>query len=186
MATRAKTATSSPGWELPSDQKVLLLLRHAKSDWDTGLADHERPLNLRGHRDAVGVGQRIAAARVEFDLVVSSTAIRTRQTWEQVVVGGARSHEVRYLDQIYAAEVADLVAVVRALPEAATSVLLIGHAPGVPDLVEILGSRTADPAWARLDSGYPTAGLTALTLAGPWSSAHAGCAQLVAFEVPRG
>lgn len=164
----------------------MLLLRHAKSDWDSGVPDHERPLSRRGQRDAAAVGERIAAHALVSDLVVCSTAVRTRQTWDSAVVGGARAHEVRYLDQIYEADVFDLVDVVRQLPEAVTSGLLIGHSPGVPDIVQLLGSRTADPSWAGLDQGYPTAGLAVLTMPGPWSQAHAGCAQLVAFEVPRG
>lgn len=170
---------------MPARQKVLLLLRHAKSDWDSGVVDHERSLSPRGQRDALAVGQRLARQGFVTDLLLCSTAVRTRQTWDRAVLGGASTHQTRYLFGIYQASVGDLVAMIHELPEETQTVLLIGHAPGVPDLVYLLGSRTADSIWARLDEGYPTAGLAVLTLPDRWSEASPESAQLAAFEVPR-
>lgn len=187
-ATRTKTATSrAAGWELPAGHKILLLLlRHAKSDWDSGAVDSERPLNRRGQRDAVAVGERIAGQGLVPDLVVCSTALRNRQTWDRAVVGGCRAHEVRYLDQIYQASVFELLGVVRDLPEEAKTVLLIGHSPGVPDLGVLLVADAAESsARTQLEEKYPTAGLAVLTLPGPWAAAGRDRASLVAFEVLR-
>lgn len=184
------TRTGTPSsWQLtPSpDQRVLLLLRHAKSDWDVGEADHERPLNRRGRADAEAVGAVLVDHGLVPDLVVCSTATRTRETWDRALTAGARAKEVRYLDEIYAAEVDALVAVVRALPQTARTAMLVGHSPGVPELVNLLGARTAgSAAWAAIDHGYPTAALAVLTFPGPWAEASPARASLVAFEVPRG
>ena len=183
----ARTGTSSSWQVTPApDRKVLLLLRHAKSDWDTGEVDHERPLNRRGRADAAAVGQVLAGHGMVPDLVACSTATRTRETWDRAVGAGAQAGEVRYLDDIYSADVATLVGVVQELPEAAETVLLIGHNPGVSELVRSLAVRTDTPAWVGIDQGYPTAGLAVLTLPGPWHAAGTGAADLVTFEVPRG
>lgn len=183
----ARTARSS-AWHVGSaaDQKVLLVLRHAKSDWQTGKQDHERLLNPRGLRDADAVGRLLLEQGVALDLVACSTAIRTRQTWECAAATGVQAGEVRFLDEIYLAEMDTLVGLVRALPEAASTVLLIGHNPGVADLVGCLGARTVSAAWAEVDQGYRTAGLAVLTLSGSWREAGQGQAALVAFEVARG
>jgi phosphohistidine phosphatase len=169
------------------NQKVLLLLRHAKSAWDRDVDDRERQLSGRGKRDAVAVGQLLAARDLVPDVVVCSTAARTRETWDRAVKGGARAPEIRYLDQIYAARVTELVRVVRGLPETARTALMVGHAPGVPDLVEFLAARAAgSPAWARMDRKFPTAGLAILTFHGTWAEAGQSRAELTGFEVPRG
>lgn len=151
------------------------------------MKDHDRPLNPRGRRDAVAVGELLVAQGLAPDAVACSTAVRARQTWDGAIAGGARSGEVQYLDEIYAASVPALLAVVQKLPEVATTVLLIGHAPGVPDLVGFLAAREpGSPAWARLDQGYPTAGVAVLTLPGPWAKAGEDCADFASFHVPRG
>lgn len=169
------------------DTKTLLLLRHAKSSWPDGVADHERPLSSRGRRDAVAAGELLAFRGIVCDVVGCSTATRTRETWDGATKGGALAHEVRYLDQIYAARVTELVRVVRALPESASVVMMIGHGPAIPDLVELLAARTAgSPDWARLDQGFPTAGLATLTFHSSWADTGRARALLVDFSVPRG
>ena len=172
---------SSPG------TKTLLLLRHAKSAWDRDVADHERLLTGRGRRDAVAAGQLLAARGLVPDVVACSTAARTRETWDGAVQGGAGAHEVRFLDEIYEARVTDLLRVVRAMPETARTVLLVGHGPGIPDLVDLLAVRRAgSDAWARVEHKYPTAGLAVLTFPGTWAEAGQARAELESFEVPRG
>jgi phosphohistidine phosphatase len=167
--------------------KRLLLLRHAKSDWDSTVDDHERPLSGRGRRDGVAAGQFLAAAGVFADVVVCSTALRARQTWDQAAKGGARAREIRYLDDIYAASVPQLVHVVRALPETAQTVIVVGHAPGIPDLVHFLAVPRADSdAWARLKAKFGTCGLAILSVPGSWAEAGKARAELDSFQAPRG
>jgi phosphohistidine phosphatase len=166
---------------------VLYLLRHAKSSWTEPLRDHERPLDDRGLRDARAAGRLLAAQGWRPDLVLCSTAVRTRETWRHAVSGGADAGEVRYVDAIYEASATRLLGLVQATEESVGSLMLIGHGPGLPGLAESLGARPEPrTAWARLDTKYPTAGLAVLRLSGPWAAATPGGAELVAFEVPRG
>jgi len=163
---------------------TLYLLRHAKSSWDEPLRDHERPLDARGVRDARAAGRLLAGQGWRSDLVLCSTAVRTRQTWQHAVHAGAEAGEVRY---IYEASAVRLLGLVQLTEETVGSLMLIGHGPGLPDLAEGLGARPEPrAAWARMDEKYPTAGLTVLRLSGPWAAASPGEAELVAFEVPRG
>ncbi|HEU4547421.1 MAG TPA: histidine phosphatase family protein [Microlunatus sp.] len=166
---------------------TLYLLRHAKSSWAEPLRDHERPLDARGVRDARAAGRLLAGQGWRPDLVLCSTAVRTRQTWQHAVHAGAEAGEVRYVDDIYEASAARLLGLVQLAEETVGSLMLIGHGPGLPGLAEGLGARPEPrAAWARLDEKYPTAGLTVLRLSGPWATASPGEAELVAFEVPRG
>ncbi len=166
---------------------VLYLLRHAKSSWNEPLRDHERPLDDRGLRDARAAGRLLAAQGWRPDLVLCSTAVRTRETWRHAVGSGADAGEVRYVDAIYEGSATRLLGLVQATEESVGSLMLIGHGPGLPGLAEGLGARPEPrAAWARLDTKYPTAGLAVLHLSGPWAAATPGEAELVAFEVPRG
>jgi phosphohistidine phosphatase len=170
-----------------AEARTLVLLRHAKSSWDTDEPDHERPLAPRGRRDAKAVGQYLAAQGLRPDLVLCSSALRTRQTWDQAVKGGAEGGDVRYLDEIYDASVTELVAVLRDAASDATSVLLLGHAPGIPRLMDYLAIRRSDsPVWVRAEKDFPTSGLAVLELKPPWSDLAEAVAELTAFEAPRG
>ncbi|HEU5485060.1 MAG TPA: histidine phosphatase family protein [Microlunatus sp.] len=166
---------------------ILYLLRHAKSAWDQPLTDHERPLARRGSRDARAAGRLLADRGWRPDLVLCSTAVRTRQTWQRASASGALAGAVRFVDAIYEASVEQLLALVRQSPDDVGSLMLIGHGPGLPGLAGSLGARPEPhEAWARMDRKYPTSGLAVLRLPGRWADAAAGGAELVAFEVPRG
>ncbi|GAA3692937.1 histidine phosphatase family protein [Microlunatus aurantiacus] len=166
---------------------LLYLLRHAKSDWEEPLTDHERPLAPRGVRDAGAVGRLLAVRGWRPDLVLCSTAVRTVQTWQRATAAGAEAGEVQLTDAIYEASTNRLLGLVQQTPETVGSLMLIGHGPGLPGLAVTLGSRPGPrAAWARMDEKYPTAGLTVLRLPGPWAATLPGTAELVAFEVPRG
>ena len=120
--------------------KRLILMRHAKSSWgDAGLSDFERPLNERGLRDAPRMGRHLREQRLRPDLVVSSPAERARRT-AALVAESARIHEgrIRYDERIYEADTARLLEVVSQLEEDAEEVLLVGHNPGVEQLLQLL------------------------------------------------
>jgi phosphohistidine phosphatase len=166
---------------------TLYLLRHAKSAWDQPLPDHERPLARRGSRDARAAGRLLADRGWRPDLVLCSTAVRTRQTWQRASAFGARAGAVRFVGAIYEASVDHLLALVRQTPDDVGSLMLIGHGPGLPGLAAALGSRPEpQDAWARMDRKYPTSGLAVLRLPGRWADAAPGEAELLVFEVPRG
>ncbi|HLA63353.1 MAG TPA: histidine phosphatase family protein, partial [Rhodothermales bacterium] len=111
--------------------KRLLLLRHAKSDWAADYTgDHTRPLAKRGRKSARRMGRFLVTADLRPDLVVSSTATRARDTADMAADAGAWTDvAVHATDALYEASPDALLGVVRALPDAATTVLLVGHEP---------------------------------------------------------
>ena len=166
---------------------TLYLLRHAKSAWDRPLPDHERPLAARGIRDATAAGKLLARQGWRPDLVLCSTAERTRLTWQRATDAGAAAGEIRYVEEIYEADTEDLLELVQQSSEEVGSLMLIGHGPGLPDLADVLGARPEPhEAWARMDRKYPTSGLAVLQLPGRWADCSPGTAELLAFEIPRG
>jgi len=120
--------------------KSLLFIRHGKSDWDhPGLADHDRPLNARGLRDAPRVAAALAARGVVPDLVVTSTALRASTTAELVADGlGFPRERIVRLPELYLAPPRIILGVIRGLDEGAGTVLIFGHNPGLHESVELL------------------------------------------------
>ena len=118
--------------------------------------------------------------------MLCSTAARTRETWERAQAVGATAGEVRLVRGIYHAWVPELVRLVRETPDEMSTVLLLGHSPGIPDLVEHVCVRTDSADWAQLDQKYPTSGLAVITLPGPWRELSSSSAELTSFTIPRG
>ncbi|MFT5683318.1 MAG: phosphohistidine phosphatase [Myxococcota bacterium] len=121
---------------LPISMPRLLLLRHAKSAWGTDVAsDHDRPLNKRGQRNAPAMGVRLAEAGWVPDVVLCSTATRTRQTWA-AMEDLAPDVVVTFLPKLY------LTGPRAALPllaeQTAETVMLVGHNPGFETLASVL------------------------------------------------
>lgn len=165
---------------------TLIAVRHAKSSWDLDVDDHDRPLSGRGRRDADALGRLLTQRSLRPDLVLCSTSARTQETWNRATAVGAEAAEVRLERRIYHAWVPELVKLIRDLPEDVSTALMIGHAPGIPDLVEHLCQRTDSADWAQLDAKYPTSGVAVISVPGPWRSIGQGRAELVNFTVPRG
>jgi phosphohistidine phosphatase len=119
--------------------KTLWILRHAKSEWDEpGVADHDRPLNSRGKREAPRVGQHLRAEGWVPDLIISSTAKRARKTAKLVSETSGYEGEVLLKDTLYLAGPEDYLEVLHAAPETCQSVMVVGHNPGLEELVEAL------------------------------------------------
>jgi phosphohistidine phosphatase len=141
---------------------TLILLRHAKSDWSGEEPDHERPLAARGRRQAPEAGRWLAGHVGAVDQAVVSTAERARSTWSLAAAELTVAPTVRLDDTVYGASSGTLLRVVHELPEDATTVVVVGHNPGLEDLASHLsGSRIA----------MPTSALAVLAVAGPWSEA---------------
>ena len=170
---------------MKSERRTLTLIRHAKSAWDDpDLDDHARPLAERGRRDATAVGRVLAERRIQPDLVLCSSAERTRQTWRRAERAGARAAEVSYEDRVYDASSYALLRLVNSVPSEVGSLMLIGHAPGLPELAERLGiESTSEPA-RRMRLKFPTSGLAVFAVTVPWAELHE--ASLLDFVVPRG
>ncbi|MDR3080401.1 MAG: histidine phosphatase family protein [Streptomyces sp.] len=165
----------------------LVVLRHAKSAWPAGVDDHERPLAPRGRRDAPAAGRALAEADCLPDLVLCSTAVRARQTWELASAQWGTPPPVRLEPRLYAADVPDLLEVVHAAPTQVETLLLIGHNPGLADLVLALAGDALDDALARVRTKFPTSAIAVLTWHGTdWDSLAPGTAVLTDVTVPRG
>ncbi|MEU9620922.1 SixA phosphatase family protein [Streptomyces sp. NPDC087228] len=164
----------------------LIVLRHAKSAWPEGVPDHERPLAGRGRRDAPAAGRWLHEAQCVPDLVICSTARRTRQTWDLAAAQLGASPEVVFEPRVYEASASALVSVVRDVPVWRRTVLLIGHQPGVQDMVLSLAGDGDDAALARARVKFPTAAVAVLVLPGAWARLAPGTATLADFAVPRG
>ena len=117
----------------------LVVLRHAKSAWDTDApTDHDRPLNKRGRRDAPRIGARLAELGWVPERVVSSDAARTRETWERLRAPWRESIEVTFTRALYGAGYDEVRAAVGILPDHVTTAMVIGHNPGWEALVDTL------------------------------------------------
>jgi phosphohistidine phosphatase len=119
--------------------KTLLILRHAKSSWKfPDLSDHDRPLNRRGKRDAPRMGKALKERELVPDLVISSTATRAKDTASAVAKhSGYKGKRIRF-ESLYAAEPGAYLAVLRELTDNYQRVLIVGHNPGVEELIELL------------------------------------------------
>ncbi|MEU3840248.1 histidine phosphatase family protein [Streptomyces sp. NPDC028635] len=165
----------------------LVVLRHAKSAWPEGVPDHARPLGKRGRRDAPAAGRALAEADLLPDLAVCSTALRARQTWELAATQWGTPPPVRHDERLYAADAADLLAVARETPPDVETLLLVGHNPGLEDLVLALAADCVDDTLERVRVKFPTSAIAVLTWHGPhWSRLAPGIALLTSVTVPRG
>ncbi|MFD7459444.1 MULTISPECIES: SixA phosphatase family protein [unclassified Streptomyces] len=165
----------------------LVVLRHAKSAWPLDVPDHDRPLAPRGRRDAPAAGQALAAADCLPDLALCSTALRARQTWELAAAQWGTPPPVRFEPRLYAAGVPELIAVVREVPAEVRTLLLIGHNPGLEELVLALAGDGLDDTLDRVRSKFPTSALAALAWhSTDWAALRAGTALLTWVTVPRG
>jgi phosphohistidine phosphatase len=128
--------------QLGKAMKTLLLMRHGKSSWkDTNLSDHERPLNKRGQKDAPHMGMILRDRELIPQRILSSTALRARQTAEAISAISDFQEEVTYLDRLYMAEADEYIAVLRELPDTIERVMVIGHNPGLETLLQLLSGQ---------------------------------------------
>jgi len=164
--------------------KRLLILRHAKSSWDDpGLEDHERPLAPRGVRACKVIAEYLRTAAIEPELVLCSSARRTRETLEGIAPPGKHVIE----PELYSATTGDLVDRLHRVPDDVGSVMLIGHNPAVQMLVLRLARRDpeADGARAAVERKFPTGALATLTFERGWSELGSGSARLAGFLTPK-
>jgi phosphohistidine phosphatase len=174
----------------------LVLLRHAKSAWPD-MPDHERPLARRGRRDAPVVGRWLRTADLVPDLVLCSTARRTRETWQLAQSGLDASPPVRFDDRVYEASAAALLDLIRRESGAVETLLVVGHDPAIPGLALTLAAATPNdrasggvgsvPAGMldRMRAKFPTAAIAVFGCTGSWAGLGPGSARLACFITPR-
>jgi phosphohistidine phosphatase len=163
--------------------RTLLLLRHAKSDYPDGLADHDRPLASRGLREAALAGDWIRANQPKVDAVLCSTATRTRQTLARTGIDA----DVRYDDDLYDSTPGTVLRLINGVPDDVMTLLVVGHEPTTSMLALGLADEedSDDDAVERISTKYPTSSIAVLRTASPWSRLELHSASLVAFHVPR-
>lgn len=116
--------------------KTLFLLRHAKSSWDNpNLTDFERPLNKRGLEAAPKIGQYIKEQNIKPDVVISSTAVRARETAELIIESAELYVELSFEERIYEATWLDLLKVIASIEDEKETALFVGHNPGFEETV---------------------------------------------------
>ncbi len=169
---------------MTSTARQLLVLRHAKSAWDTVVSnDFDRPLSKRGKRDAPRIGGWLRQQGLVPDLVMSSPARRARKTATKVCRElGVPKQAICWEPEIYAASTETLVHVLSECREDAKIVLLVGHNPGLENLLNYLcGPSVILPPDGKL---LPTATLAWLRVAANWKHLQPKCATLVSIMRP--
>lgn len=171
--------------------KTLTLLRHAKSGWDDPVQrDFDRPLNPKGRRAAATVGRHLKREGFGFDHVVASPALRVQQTLDEVASGYGRAITPNWDRRVYLASAATLLDLIHELPDTAAAALLVGHNPGLEDLVLLLvpdaGPKAGGGPRDAVEEKYPTASVAELSFpVDRWADVAEGGATLNRFVRPR-
>ena len=165
-----------------SGVRSLLLVRHAKAadEPDTGSAtgDHARDLSERGLREAASLGRTLRRFNLMPDLVLVSSALRTRRTWaamaeamwEEAPDGPAPEPVIT--DRLYLATAAELRMALREIADPPRSIMLVGHNPGLHQLTLQLAGAERSAAAVELRAGLPTCTAVAVAIEGEWRRLH--------------
>ncbi len=161
------------------DARRLVLLRHAKAEPAGAGPDHGRPLALRGREQAAEVGLTLTSSGLVPDVVLCSSALRTRQTWDLVAGRLAAAPSVTFDDALYELTVRELLARVRDLPVAVRTVLVVGHEPTMGAASAFFAGPGSDAgAVSLVRVGLPTGGYGLLEADAAWSDWDRGAASL--------
>lgn len=160
--------------------KTLTILRHAKSSWkDTGLSDHDRPLNKRGERDAPIMASRIQQAGIRPSLILSSPAVRAWTTAK--LVAKNISYPIEFLqrdERLYNAGVRRIIDVLTEQDIGFSSIMIVGHNPGFTDFANYLVPG--------LTHNIPTCGVVSVTVdSDDWNLKADKNAELVTYDYPK-
>jgi phosphohistidine phosphatase len=165
----------------------LYLLRHAKAVVADGtIADFDRPLAARGQREASELAALLAERAYAPARVLCSSSQRTRETLGPLLSAWSTNTLIEMTRDLYNAEANDLLALVSEQSRDTSSLMLIGHNPGIEHLARGLAGSGEDAALRRLRDHYPPAGLAVIEIdAATWADIRLGAGRLTAFETPR-
>ena len=166
--------------------KTLYLLRHAKSDWgDSSLKDFDRPLNDRGWKAAMAIGHEMRERDFAPDLVLLSPAVRTRETLARAEEGFGDKFEVVEDRAIYLAETETLVELIRGAPSDAARLLVVGHNPGMHELVLVLSNGPSELR-EEVAHKFPTGAMAEISFdVEDWPDVASATGRLRSFVKPR-
>ena len=168
--------------------KILGLFRHAKSDWNDARArDFDRPLNKRGRKGAAIMGRHIRDHGVPWARVIASPAVRVAETIEIGSEAAGAAMPINWDRRIYLASSATLLDLLRELEGDPASVLMVGHNPGLEDLIfDLVPGDGGSPLRAIVEEKYPTAAFAVLECdIDRWADLGEGKARLVHLMRPR-
>lgn len=169
---------------IPAGHRRLILTRHAKSAWDDPtMSDHDRPLNRRGRRSALELGEWLHSRGYEPDEVISSDATRTRETWAVVSAAPLEvTPRIVVTDRLYLASPDVLLDRLR--EATGDTVMMLGHNPGIGEFARLLVARAPNhPDFGR----YPTAATVVVDFQIPdWRGVGFGSGSVMEFFVPSG
>lgn len=169
------------------DERTLILMRHAQADPGWGIPDFDRGLGRQGTADAPVAGAWLRDTGLLPEMVLCSSALRTRQTCTWV------SHELGELaptaslsDRLYEASDAQILAEINATPERVRCLLVICHQPAVQELAMRLAAADSEmEATMELSGGFATAGLAVFRTDRAWAELDGADARLLRFHTPR-
>ena len=159
--------------------KSITIIRHAKSSWKSAAGDHQRPLNERGCVDAGLIGGFLAQNSLSFDGVYCSDAKRAQQTLQILNASlNIDKQKLYYNDQLYLAELSQLLAIINELPSSKQNIVLLGHNPGLTMLCNYIANDNLD--------NLPTCGVCSLALhVDDWRAVDQGVGTQTLYCTPR-
>ena len=156
----------------------LFLLRHAKSSWASNhLSDFDRPLNNRGRRNAVDLGESFFEKKLKIDHVLCSPSARTKETFDiiQSISNFALDH--KFIDSIYHSSVGNLIEILSQINLETASVMIVGHNPSMHLMTELLANQTIDK--------FPTCTLAQIKIVDSWDKLRKHQNKLINFRKPK-
>jgi phosphohistidine phosphatase len=163
----------------------LHLLRHAKSSWDDDADDHTRPLNKRGRESARLIGETLPRAAGTLDLVLCSSAQRTRETAELALAGLTPAPRILYEDELYLATDEALMQRLRQLDERLEAVMVIGHNPGLHELAVALAAPGSAGFSTLANGKFPTGVRARFVIGTSWADIGSTRHRLVDYVTVR-
>ncbi|MDE0310140.1 MAG: histidine phosphatase family protein [Acidiferrobacterales bacterium] len=160
----------------------LIITRHAKSSWEfPELSDHDRPLTERGRRSSDAIGNWLAENGHIPQVVLSSTSVRTRETWSRMARCFSTPITVEFMPDLYHGGAGSILSVLSMTD--ASSALVLGHNPGIGYFAQsILRSLPSHADFLR----YPTAATLVCEVQMDESgNVELGSGELMDFIVPR-
>ena len=166
--------------------RTLYVLRHAKSDWgDELLRDFDRPLNGRGRKAAKAMGGEMRERGLAPDLVLLSPSRRTTETLARVEEGYGAKFEKREEQAIYLAEAGTLIDLIRSAPAKSERLMVVGHNPGMQELVHALAKGPPD-LLEEAGAKFPTGAFAEIRFdVRDWADVSPGSGSIRSFLKPR-
>lgn len=164
--------------------RILVLMRHAQAKGFSIDGDLGRELTGSGRAAATEVGKWLLAQGVRPDVVVVSPSTRTRQTWQALREGGVHAQDVWSDAALYDADPQDIIESINAIPDDAGTLVVVGHAPGVPALAHDLLDHLPEHQEDRPVHGWPPAAVAVIGHQGSWSHFPGPDTAIVAFRRP--